>query len=255
MQLRTIDKAYQGQRRKPTNTSNKNPEIMTDNQENRMNMFYATQKFLAANASIYVALPAFVAAAAELDANIDALESATEKQVINIKGFAADKAKSEAMMIAATLSVAGGTRAYATVIGDLILAGKMEVTPTSLIRHRDSVIAQHCQGIHLEANAVVANLADYGVTPAVLADLQTAIDTYVLAIAAPRAAITERKGATAEIRTLLKDTNKLLTKRLDALVTQFTLSKAEFVRGYFDARIIVNNNSFGENKEPVPVAA
>ncbi|MBK7111740.1 MAG: hypothetical protein IPH60_04755 [Flavobacteriales bacterium] len=75
-----------------------------------------------------------------------------------------------------------------------------------------------------------------GVTPAVLADLQTAIDTYVLAIAAA-CSITERKGATAEIRTLLKDTNKLLTKRLDALVTQFTWSKAEFVRGYFDVRI------------------
>ncbi|MBK7111739.1 MAG: hypothetical protein IPH60_04750 [Flavobacteriales bacterium] len=41
---------------------------MTDNQENRKNMFYATQKFLAANASIHIALPAFVAAAAGLDA-------------------------------------------------------------------------------------------------------------------------------------------------------------------------------------------
>lgn len=59
---------------------------------------------------------------------------------------------------------------------------------------------------------------------------QKAIDRFVTAIAAPRAAITARKGATAEIRELMKDTTKLLVKRLDALVAQFALTAPEFVR-------------------------
>ena len=218
-------------------------------------MFYATDKFLDENSAVLGTVPALVAAILEFQANIKALEAATEKQVIDITGFAKDKAEAEDAMIGLTLAVAGGTRAYATVIGDSVLAEKMNVTTSALRKHRDAVVAQHSQGIHNEANAVVASLADYGVTPAVLTDLQNAIDRYVAAIAAPRAAITDRKGATAEIRELMKDTTKLLVKRIDSLVEQFRVTNPDLVRGYEDARIIVDLGKGSSDETPLVVAA
>ena len=228
---------------------------MTQSQENRMSMFYATDKFLDENSAVLGTVPALVAATLEFQANMKAIEGAVEKQVIDITGFAKDKAEAEDAMIGLTLAVAGGTRAYATVIGDSVLAEKMNVTTSALRKHRDAVVAQHSQGIHNEANAVVASLADYGVTPAVLTDLQNAIDRYVAAIAAPRVAITDRKGATAEIRELMKDTTKLLVKRIDSLVEQFRVTNPDLVRGYEDARIIVDLGKGSSDETPLVVAA
>lgn len=228
---------------------------MNKEQENRLSMYYAVAKYLDEHSTELGTVPALVAAAVEFQANIKALESATEKQVIDITGFAKDKAEAEDKMITLTLAVAGGTRAYATVQGDSVLAGKMNVTVSALRKHRDAVVAQHCQAIHGAANAVVADLADYGVTTALLADLQSAIDRYVAAIAAPRAAITDRKGATAEIRELMKDTTKLLVKRIDSLVEQFRASNPDLVRGYADARIIVDHGKGSAGEAPGALAA
>jgi len=228
---------------------------MNNSQENKMNMFYSTLKCLEENATVYSAVPALTDAAGELQVNIDALEAATEKQVIDIRGFAKDKGEAEDGMITMTLSVAGAVRAYATVNGDSVLAEKMNVTESKLRKHRDSVVAQHCQAIHGEATVVVASLGTFGVTDAVLLAFQATIDRFVTAIAAPRAAITARKRATAEIRELMKDTTKLLVKRVDALVAQFVLTEPEFVRSYGNARIIVDTGSSSAPATPVPVAA
>lgn len=235
-----------------------NKRAMDKKQENQTSMLYAVQQALANHNGAWSATPAVVTASGELDGLIDAVESRIARQVIDIRGFARDKAAAEFAMIDMTLQVAGGVRAYAIVIGDEVLAGKMNVTRTGLVRHRDSVVAQHCQGIHDEANAVVASLVGYGVTAAVLTSFQGLIDRYVAAISAPRNAITERKTATTELRTLLTEDNRTLMTRLDSLVEQFREPQPEFYLDYHHARVIVDlGTGGGEEPEepPVPVAA
>lgn len=230
---------------------------MDKKQENQLSMFYAVQKTLKENNAVWSGTPAMVTAAAEYDSNIKAIEGCVERQVIDIRGFAKAKAEAEGAMIDLTLSVAGGVRAYAQVVGDTVLMDKMNVTRTGLLRHRDAVVAQHSQAVHTEATAVLASLADYGVTAATLTALQTAIDAYVAAVSAPRHAILSRKGATAELKLLLKDTNKLLGKRLDGLMEQYRAANADFYRDYQNARVIVDlgTGSGDASAEPTPVAA
>lgn len=230
---------------------------MDKKQENQLSMFYAVQKTLVLNQAIWSGTPAMVAASGEYDLNITAIEGCVERQVIDIRGFAKAKAEAETKMIDVTLAVAGGVRAYATVIGDSVLANKMNVSRSGLLRHRDAVVAQHSQGIHTEATAVLASLAPYGITAPTLLDLQSAIDTYVEAIMAPRNAITLRKSSTTELKMLLKDTTKVLNKRLDALMEQFALIQPEFYRNYHNARVIIDlgAGSGDGNANPVPVAA
>ena len=230
---------------------------MDRKQENQLSMFYAVQKTLMLNQAIWSATPAMVTASDEYTLNINAMESCVERQVIDIRGFAKSKAVAESKMIGHTLVVAGCVRAYAAVIGDTVLADKMNVTRSTLLRHRDAVVAQHSQGIHTAATEVVASLVPYGITAATLTALQDSIDNYVEALTAPRNAIMLRKGATTELKMLLRDTSKLLTKRLDALMESFGATEPEFYRDYYNARMILDlgTGSGDGNPNPVPVAA
>ncbi len=217
-------------------------EDMNQVQENKMSMAYATKKVLDNNATIWNGVPAMVAAHSEFKTNLSVLESTLSKQVADITGHAKDKSAAEEAMIAKTLSVAGAVMALATVNGDNGLAEAMNLSPSELRRYRDSVVAQRCMGVHDAAVTNAAALVTYGIAAGDITDLKTKIDAYVALIAQPRNMITARKGATAEIGALIRDTMKLLNNRMDRLMQQFAFSQKEFYTHYFDARIIIDQH-------------
>lgn len=227
---------------------------MNQVQENRMSMSYAAIQVLDQNTLIWNGVPAMVQAHTEFKANLSALEGAVAKQVADITGHAKDKAAAEEKMIAKTLAVAGSVMAFATVNEDNGLAESMDISPSELRRYRDSVVAQRCQTVCDAANANLAAVADFGVLPADATALQGLIDAYVALIPQPRNMITARKGATAEIGALVRDTMKLLNRRIDRLMMQFKFSHPEFVTQYFDARIIIDQHG-QKDSEATPVAA
>jgi len=208
---------------------------MNQVEENRMSMAYAAIQVLDQNTLIWNGVAAMVQAHTEFKTNLTALEGAVAKQVADIKGHAKDKAAAEEKMIAKTLAVAGSVMAFATVNGDNGLAESMNISRSELNRYRDSVVA----------------LAAFGVLPADVTALQGLIDTYVALIPQPRNMITARKGATAEIGALVRDTMKLLNRRIDRLMVQFSFSNPEFVKQYFDARIIIDQHGQKDNNEAV----
>jgi hypothetical protein len=224
---------------------------MNQVEENRMSMAYAAIQVLDQNTLIWNGVAAMVQAHTEFKTNLTALEGAVAKQVADIKGHAKDKAAAEEKMIAKTLAVAGSVMAFATVNGDNGLAESMNISRSELNRYRDSVVAQRCQTVHDAANANIAALAAFGVLPADVTALQGLIDTYVALIPQPRNMITARKGATAEIGALVRDTMKLLNRRIDRLMVQFSFSNPEFVKQYFDARIIIDQHGQKDNNEAV----
>lgn len=226
---------------------------MNQVQENRMSMAYATMKVMDDNAAIWNTVPAIVAAHAEFKANLTALEQAVSRQVKDIKGYTLDKLAAEDRMIAKTLSVAGSVMALATVNGDNGLAEAMNLSPSELRRYRDSVVAQRCMGVHDAAVTNAAALAPYGVAAGDITELKGLIDAYVAFIAVPRTMITARKGATAEIGALVRDTMKLLTNRMDRLMLQFMFSHKDYHRHYLNARIIVD--LAGQKDAPKEAAA
>lgn len=226
---------------------------MNQVQENKMSMAYAVVQVLDQNTAIWNGVPAIQQAHTEFKANITATELAVSKQIADITGHAKDKAAAEDSMIAKTLSVAGAVMAFATVNGDNGLAEAMNLSPSELRRYRDSVVAQRCMGVHDAATQNATTLVDYGVSAADIADLKTRIDKYVSLIAQPRNRITARKGATAEIGALIRDTMKLLNNRMDRLMQQFAFSHKEFHKHYFDARIIIDQH--GQKDVPKEKAA
>lgn len=97
------------------------------------------------------------------------------------------------------------------------------------------MVARHCKSVLDAATTVSPQLVGYGVDASRLTSLQHSIDVYDEALSAPRLAITTRKGATSELALLMKDTAKLLLKRLDGLMERYRLEAPSFHRAYMDA--------------------
>lgn len=211
--------------------------------ENKMTMIYATLAACAKFVATWTGLVAFKNAHDELVANMKSIEDASETQELNMKGAALDKRFKRDAMTQKTIVMAHALFAYAEDTNDIVLREKANLSEHDLTKKRDAIVAQLCQGISNLATALGAGLVDYGVTAAEITGLQSAIDKYVAVVTAPRNATTVRKGATAEINTLMKDSMKILNNRMDKLMSEFKESKPNFYQEYFDARIIVDSGA------------
>jgi hypothetical protein len=213
-------------------------------------MFYATNSCVDTHNAVWVANVPYANAVTDFKARIVAIESEIETQGLGTDGYAIDKGQKKEEMVRQTLRIANQVFAYAEDNSLVVLREKMDVSYSDLIAPRDAVVAQKCQGIHDEANTVIAALGPYGVVAADLTALQGAIDRYEAVIAAPRNAVTVRKGATEAIETLIRETTTILKNRMDKLMSEFEVSNPVFYQQYFDARIVVNTGVV--TPEPAP---
>ena len=213
---------------------------MNQYQEARLSSAYAIRQVLDQNSATWNTIPALVAAKNELDANIKSIEDALSLQLRDITGHTEAKAVAKEEMIGQTVLVAGGVMAWAVSTGNEGLAEEMNIFPSELNKYRDSEVAQRCQHVADSANTNIASLGDYGVMAADVTELQSRIDAYLVLVQQPRNVITARKGATSEIGLLVRDTQKMLSRRMDMLMRRFVASAPEFYRQYTNARIIID---------------
>lgn len=222
---------------------------MTDRQENKRSMYLAVQRVCNRHNNIWSGLGAFVTAFGDFEGIIQQIGDARLIQEGQTVGIAENKQKEEDEMIDKTIEVGSAVFAYASDIGDNELREKIDYSPSSLRRSRDTVLKDRCQLVHDEANNVIANLSDYGIVAADLTDLQNAIDNYVDIIAKPRTAIGTRATATTQLVDLFKQGDGVLNDRMDRLVEQYKKDEQKFYREYKNARIIVDLGKRFEREE------
>jgi hypothetical protein len=225
---------------------------MTDQQENRMNMFLATQLVMQENSTKWNTIPAMVQLNSDLDANLLSLKAAMTTQVRDLRGYTKDKRNAEEQMILQTLRIGGAVMAWAEVEGNQGLAEEMNLMQSTLQGYRDAVVAERCQGVHDLALANMASLADYGLTVADTTALLQAITKYTDLLSLPRMLVTVRKSVTSEIGMLVRDTMRLLTRRMDRMMRRYEVSDPAFHRTYLNARIIIDQ---GSQSSAVPAVA
>ena len=205
-----------------------------------MNMYYSTNNVLTEHAALWAGVPAMVTVVTEFRGNITAIEDTMEAQVRDITGHAKDKALALELMVARTVRVCGMAMAYGEATGNQGLAEEMNVVASELRGYRDAIVAQRCQGLHATATANLAALAGYGVVAADLTDLQAAIDAYMVLVAMPRTKIVGRRVKTSDLGILIRDTGKLLDRRMDMLMRGFSVSQPEFFNQYTGGREIID---------------
>ena len=229
---------------------------MNKDQVNKTNMYQATNLVLTApaNAPIWSGLPAFVRGQGSLAGSLNILAALAQGQSSALTGIAADKDRLQLSVINRVLIVAGAAGSYAYEAGNQTLGAKFDLGEGTLKNTRDSQLDDLAQGVHDDAAALVtaqpAKLAEYGLIPAWLTDLQSAITAYSALVGTPRAAIAGRGAITKAIEAEITRADSNLANLLDRLIPQFAAEHLAFVTAYESARKIVDLGGSGPSSTP-----
>ena len=178
-------------------------------------------------------LTVFRTALAELDAWADAQAKPTRGSID----------RREQTLTAATelaVAVAGLVSSYAHAHKRPDLAALAHVKRSHFHQIRRSERMVLAQRVHDTAHSLLAELCGYGVTPALLADLQARINLASLAVSIPRTAAADKKAATAQLTAAFAELDALLCHELDPLLVILHLTDPTAHARYRIARQIIH---------------
>ena len=202
-------------------------------------MCLVVQEFIKkTDAGILAELPSFGIVFERFEGNLELLQEASIKQSVDRKGFRQEKDACKVAMVVAATDVAGRIRAFAAVNEDVVLGKEVGFGYAVLYKKSDGICADLCGFVHKKGVALLGELAAYGVTEVMLADLLAKVDVFRLMVPKPRRGIIERKDATRAIRQIVKDLNVDLAL-MDTLVRMLRFSNEEFYSHYFSSRKLV----------------
>lgn len=173
-------------------------------------------------------------------AKIPLIEANRDAQTLETTGITTDKTAKRAAMVEKALFLENRLQSYANVTSNPELLESIQYSASDLKKARDTDVVGICNTILAKATANAAAIVTYGVTAAMITDLQAAIAAYSATLAKPKAAKSQTKTATENLAKLFKEADELLVKRLDLDIELFKASKPEFYSQYKTARMIVS---------------
>ena len=161
------------------------------------------------------------------------------------KGFTSEASKQkqieEEEMIEATVRYAARGYIYATEKKMPGLQEKFSVSSWKLQRLNNVQLHSACLSVYDALSKISPDdIAEYGITPETIAELKIEIDGFYALIPQPRADIITRSQATAEIESVMKKMQSLLTKRLDKAIYSLGSEDKTLKNEYQATRIIIN---------------
>ncbi|MFY8127088.1 MAG: hypothetical protein ACOVMM_01825 [Chitinophagaceae bacterium] len=213
---------------------------MTKREEAKVSMYKSVeahcntnQTIIATNVAFQASFNAFVTKLASLFTS----ETAAQKKT---QGVAIDKDGLKQVLIQSAYDVASVVFAFASKTKNETLKQSVSFTITDLDRLKDEFIVPVCTNIKAAANTNLTSLADYGITPATLTALQTAMDNYAAATPKPRLAKTQKTTDNKNVRTTMKEIDDILKNEMDKTVVVFRKANPNFVTKYTEVRKIVD---------------
>ena len=213
---------------------------MNARQEAKLTMCRTVEQLCDANTSIISTVAAFMTAFTTFKAVIADILGIEQIAGANIAGITVGKVNSKQTLAEITAEIGGIIYAYAAATKDETLKEEVNFRVFALLRTRDEQLAPRCQLIHDRAVANKAALADYGITDAKIAALQTAINDYSAKTPNPRNAVSNRKTQNANLTAKFRLADAILKDQMDRLIKNFAVTNPDFVQTYTNARIIID---------------
>lgn len=212
---------------------------MNINQEDKFSMYYVVKNTCEKYQTTWTTNAVFAATYNLWVAKIPLIEQNRDAQTLETTGITTDKTAKRNSMTEKTLFMINRLQSYANVVNNPELLESIKYSASDLKKSRDTDVIGICNTVLAKANANAAAIATYGVTAAMITELQTAITAYSATLAKPKAAKSQTKTATENLTKLFKEADELLVKRLDLDIELFKTTKPEFYSQYKTARIII----------------
>jgi hypothetical protein len=213
---------------------------MTKRQTQKYSMFLAVFLVVNANILVWQTLMAFATVFGKFKIKLTDIEDANETATKDIKGFAKNKKEKRTAMKNTAMWLKGAVQAYAKAVGDTILFESVNFAPSKIMSGKSSTSLARAQVIYEAANANVAALANYGITPADVADYLSAIQDFQACISTPKDAISQRFVAHKQLTTFINEADSMLLDEMDKLMDNFKDSAPQFYAQYFENRKITD---------------
>ena len=213
---------------------------MNTSQENKLSRYYVINSTCQKYNDTWVDDAVFAASYHQWSALIPLIEENRDAQTPETTGITTDKTAKRAVMIEKTLFMENRLQSYANTIGNSELLESVSYSASDLKKARDTVVVGICNTVRAKATANAADIEAYGVTAALITDLQDAIDAYSATLPKPKAAKSQTKTATENLRELFKKSEKYLKEHLDLDIAVYKTKSPEFYSQYNTARFSVS---------------
>jgi len=213
---------------------------MNAKQEAKLNMFRATQKHCADNATIIATIPAFQSAVNSLNAKITSIIATAQQEDLVTKGITIDKAEAKKTLCQLAADVAAPIIAYAAANSNNQLLKEVSFTYSDLFKTKDDQLAPRCKNIHDAAQANLAALGTYGISAATVTILQNTINNYQAKVPDPRNAAAQKVTIRANLKNLIKEADTVLKLQMDKTIVGLKKTHPDFVSTYKSNRVILD---------------
>lgn len=215
---------------------------MTNYQEGYERMSLSSVSLLNANAAITATLPGFAGYFTAIQAIHTQIQAAEVQQEADKSGDTTAKKQLRATLIAQAIDVGRRAVAYATNVNNSSLLALVDYKESDLKKSSDEKLVSSCQVIRDNANTHITALGAYGVTAAILTNLQASITNFNNTIPKVRIGTTSSGQATK----LLDGLFKALTmnwEKIDVLVEMIKTSQPNFYSEYKKVRKVIITGS------------
>jgi len=194
---------------------------MTKEQENKMSMFVNVQKVTNFHNEVWKDHSGFVMLFKIYEDYIERIRQISMVQEGQITGVTKDKAKMRELMAEKGHKVETAVFAYASFSGNNKLQDRVSYTLSDLKYCRDTAVVDMLNVILTAGKQYLPELELFGIVQSDIDELESLIQNYSLTAEDPRQAITNRSRATAELKSALKEADKILKEQLDKVLFQF----------------------------------
>lgn len=205
-------------------------------------MYLSVRDYNAAGGAVINSIPNMAGYQTILVGNIVQIQTIRQQQELDKTGIAVNKGELRVDLINKAVDVAKKVEAYAVFVNNYQLKNEVHYVPSDLKSSADTILRDKCQVINDKATANLSNLSTYGVSAAILSAFQTAITAFNASIPKPRLGQVDKKDATAQLKVLFENTDKILSK-MDAMIEVIRTSNLNFYNGFKSARIIIESGT------------
>ena len=209
---------------------------MTNRNEDFVGMVKLCLNVWEAKQSVFGNIIAVKEAFTRIAALKDALDEKIVKQSLTIGGKTVIKKDLRKKMSELSAQVGAIIAGYAFNVKNEDLKKVVDFPISVYNKKRDEEVAFLCKNVLAKANENIANLADYGITQAMVEQLDTYINSYTSSTKKNELDVEERVGYTKEIRELIAQLRDEIENNLDKVMMIFQFSNPSEYQLYMQAR-------------------
>lgn len=215
-----------------------NVSIMNKTLESKYKMYITTQGYVVMYPSITSKLPGFDGYFADFTKNNEIIKSTKEQLEHGNSGVSENKELLRTDLVKKTVDVCEKVFVYAKLNGNVVLAKEVHYSGSELNKARGTSLSDKATTVYNKAMGNAPELEKYGVTPAMLTNLKTSIDTFSAAIPTMCIGMSNLKLNNDNLKAMFKANDSNLEK-MDLLVEIVKNTNPDFYKGYKNNRKVI----------------